>query len=264
MFDSHCHLSADAFDGDLGETLARAKASGVRRMVTVASDVDDSAICVDLAAAHSDVWCSVGIHPHEAGAAQPGDLSRIRDFARSAEYVVAIGETGLDFHYDHSPARLQRDLFVGQLELAEELGLPVIVHTRSADEDTIAILRDAPTDLRIVLHCFTGGPELLSAGLERGCYVSYSGIVTFKKFDAREAVCAVPSQRLLVETDSPYLAPEPQRGRRNEPAFLRHTIVQMAAIRGETEGEVAEYTERNAMQFYALDSEQSAVSQGHN
>lgn len=262
MFDSHCHLSADAFDEDRSAVLSNAEAAGVTRMVTVASDVDDAAVCVSLAESHPEVWCSVGIHPHEAGAAHPGDLSRLRDLAVSSERVVAIGETGLDFHYDHSPARTQREFFVGQLVLAAELGLPVIVHTRSADADTIAILRDAPTGLRIVLHCFTGGAALLSAGLDRGCYVSYSGIVTFRKFDAQEGVCSVPRERLLVETDSPYLAPEPRRGRRNEPALIGYTIARLAEIRGESEGEVADYTEHNAMRFYSLNSGTSTAFQG--
>lgn len=264
MFDSHCHLSAAAFDEDRDAVIQSAKAAGVRRIVTVASDVDDSAACIALAASHPSVWCSVGIHPHEAGSAQTGDLSRIRDLAGSSERVVAIGETGMDFHYDYAPAKAQRDLFLGQLALGVELGLPVIVHTRSADEDTIAILRDAPAELRIVLHCFTGGSALLSAAIECGCYISYSGIVTFRKFDSQDGVCSVPRQRLLVETDSPYLAPEPRRGRRNEPALISHTVERLAAIRGESEVEVAEYTEHNAIRFYALDTGVPVASQGRN
>lgn len=261
MFDSHCHLTASAFDDDRSEVVARAEGAGVTRMVTVASDVDDASACIELAESHESVWCSVGIHPHEAGSAPDGDLVRIRDLAEGSDRVVAIGETGLDFHYDHSPAKRQRDLFVAQLDLAQELGLPVIVHTRSADEDTLDILTDAPRHVRVVLHCFTGGDALLEAGLERGCYVSHGGIVTFKKFDSQAAVRTIPRNRLLVETDSPYLAPEPRRGRRNEPALLGHTVARLAEIRGESADDVAEFTAENAMRFYSLKAGNTSASQ---
>jgi len=251
VFDSHCHLTDDRFAEDREEVLSRAHAIGVRRVVTIASNLADSLAGITLASAHADTWCSVGIHPHEVEHAHEGDEPRIRDLA-GREEVVALGETGLDYFYDNSPRALQREWFVRHLDLAAELVLPVVIHTREADRDTMELLDSADPQVTTVLHCFTGGLELLEFGLKRGSYVSFSGIVSFGKFDGHEAVRRVPQDRLLVETDSPYLAPVPRRGKRNEPAFLPHVIEAVAAIRGEEVSGVAEYTSENAARFYGI------------
>jgi len=259
LIDSHCHLTDERFAKDRNQVLQNAASAGVAGIVTIASDAADSqavAALVRDAAGESRpapfLRGSVGIHPHEAGAAGRGDLGRIRDLAAEPG-IVAIGETGLDFHYDNSPRDVQRQRFVAQLELAHELGLPAVVHSRSADADTVTILKDLPSGLIGVLHCFTGGPDLLEAGLDAGWYVSFSGIASFEKFDGIEQVRRVPADRLLVETDAPYLAPVPYRGKRNEPAYVAQVTEAVAHHRGESPEDVARYTARNAMTFYGVD-----------
>ena len=251
MFDSHCHLTDDRFSEDREEVLSRARAIGVTRVVTIASSLTDSLAAIELAAAHADTWCSVGVHPHEVEDADSGDEARIRELA-SREEVVALGETGLDYFYDNSPRALQRSWFARHLDLAAELMLPVVIHTREAERDTMEVLGAASPEVTTVLHCFTSGMELLEFGLARGSYVSFSGIVTFGKFDGQEIVRRVPRDRLLVETDAPYLAPAPLRGKRNEPAMLPYVIEAVAAIRAEDVSDVASYTAENALRFYGI------------
>jgi TatD DNase family protein len=199
------------------------------------------------------LWGTAGIHPHEAGSARDGDLDAIRELIRTYPRVVAVGETGLDFHYDHSPREIQEALFRDHMALGEELGLPVVVHSRKADEATARILLEWGTRVRGVLHCYTGGRELLDVALGLGWMVSFTGVITFKKYDAQELVRAVPRGRLMVETDAPYLAPMPHRGRRNEPAFVARVAEGLAAIRGEDLGEVVGYTTENAVRFFHLE-----------
>ncbi|MDA1096031.1 MAG: TatD family hydrolase [Chloroflexi bacterium] len=254
MFDSHCHLTDGRFDDDRAAVVDAALDAGVTRMVTVASDLADARVAAELARGHPALWSTAGIHPHEVGEAGEGDLAAVRVLAATCPEVVAIGETGLDYFYDQSPRELQRSWFEAHFEVAAELDLPVVIHTRGAEDDTMAILRDAPPSVRKVLHCFTGSMRLLEVGLEAGCYVSFAGIITFAKFDGQDAVRAVPHSRLLAETDAPYLAPVPRRGKRNEPAFVTHVVAALADIRGESVATVAETTDRNAERFYALGS----------
>ncbi len=221
-------------------------------MVTVASNLEDARAAAYLAAVHATLWSTAGIHPHAVSEAADADLEAVRELAATHPEVVAIGETGLDYFYDHSPRELQRGWFEAHLRLAADLDLPVVIHTREAEEDTIAVLRNAPESIRKVLHCFTGTMELLQVGLEVGCYVSFAGIITFSKFDGQDAVRAVPEDRLLAETDAPYLAPVPRRGKRNEPAFVTHVVAALADIRGVDVGAVAGATAENAERFYAL------------
>ena len=254
MFDSHCHLTDGRFDDDRAAVVTRARQAGVTRIVTIASDLEDAHTAAELAAAHDGMWSTSGVHPHEVSQARDDDLEGIRELATSRPEVVAIGETGLDYFYDHSPRELQRRWFENQLGLACELGLPLVIHSREAEDDTIAVIRNAPPSTSMVLHCFTGSMRLLEAALEVGCHVSFSGIVSFAKFDGHEAVRVVPGDRILAETDSPYLAPIPHRGKRNEPAFVTQVIEVMAGIRGESVEEMAESTTANATRFYALES----------
>ena len=254
MFDSHCHLTDGRFDEDRAAVLDGALDAGVTRMVTVASNLEDARAAADLAAARPGLWSTAGIHPHEVSEAGDGDLGLVQELAVTHPEVVAIGETGLDYFYDHSPRELQRRWFEAHLGVAADLDLPIVIHTREAEDDTIEILRNAPKSVRKVLHCFTGSLKLLEVGLEEGCYVSFAGIITFSKFDGQDAVRAVPGDRLLAETDAPYLAPVPRRGKRNEPAFVAHVVAALADIRGEGVEEVAEATARNAQRFYALQS----------
>ncbi len=252
LFDSHCHLTADTFAEDLDAVLSRAREAGVEELVTIASDPGDAEAALSLVRGRPDLRCTAGLHPHEADRFGPGALAAIRRLLAEPE-VVAVGETGLDFHYEHAPRGRQRESFEAQVDLARESGLPLVVHTRAADRETIEVLRGVG-DARGVLHCFTGGAELLEAGLAAGWHVSFGGIATFRGFDGADLVRRVPEDRLLIETDSPYLAPVPLRGRRNEPAFLVHTCAALAEIRGVTPAELAAVTRANARAFYRLDA----------
>jgi TatD DNase family protein len=251
LFDSHCHLTDPAFEGAIEAILARAVDAGVSGMVTVASDLTDASEAASLAARHGRLWCTAGIHPHVAAAAPADARARLEDLL-AAPRAVAVGETGLDYHYDNSPRAAQRSVFALQLGLAADLGMPVVVHSRDADEDTAAMIRAATGRVRGVLHCFSGGSALLDAGLEAGWLISFAGMITFRKYADADLVRAVPDDRLLLETDSPYLAPVPQRGKRNEPAFLRHTCEVAAALRGVDPAGLSVITTRNAHGFYRL------------
>jgi len=250
-FDTHCHLTDTAFRDDREAVLRRAGAAGVIRAVTIASNVADAEAGLVLARGQAGLWSTAGVHPHAAGAAEPDAMDRVRVLARSPE-VVALGETGLDYHYDHAPRATQRALFDAHLALGGEVGLPVVVHAREADDDVAAALRGMPRGTRGVLHCFTGGARAFEEAMRADWYVSFSGIASFKTFDAGDFLTQVPSERLLIETDSPYLSPIPLRGRRNEPAHLPHVARAVAERLGQTVEAVAEATWVNACRFYGL------------
>ena len=253
LFDSHAHLTDRQFGAELPQVLTRAADVGVAAIVTIASDLRDAGEAAELArgSSHPRVWATAGIHPHEAEACGPEELAQLERLAQSQE-IVAIGETGLDFHYENAPQAAQKEAFHSQLELAERLNLPVVVHCRSADTEMAEIVSEYAGRVTGVLHCFTGGEGLLEAGLAAGWYISFSGIVTFRKYQDESRVREVPEDRLLVETDSPYLAPVPRRGRRNEPSYVAHVARRVAELRGEDFAKVAQTTYTNACRFYRL------------
>jgi TatD DNase family protein len=252
LFDSHLHLTDAAFAGAVDETIARAREAGVVGMVTISSNLPDAREAIRIAHLNPGIWATAGLHPHEARDYTPGHVADLRSLTTESP-VVAIGETGLDFFYDNSPRTEQAASFEAQLDLASETGLPVVVHSRAADPETIDFVRDYAGRVIGVLHCFSGGAALLEAGLDAGWYVSFSGIVTFKKFEDGDFVRRVPADRLLIETDSPYLAPVPMRGKRNEPALVRHTCAALARIRNEEAEDVARVTLENACRFYGVE-----------
>jgi len=242
VIDTHAHLGDDA-----AEVLERARAAGVARIVDVATTVAGARTSLALADAQEGVYACLGIHPHEAGT--PAGLDQLRELLQHPR-AVAVGETGLDYFRDYAPHDAQQRLFEAQLALAREVGKPVVIHTRAADADTLVRLveHDGP----LVLHCFSSLP-LLEPALERRWYVSFAGNVTYKNaYDLRTAVRRVPADRLLVETDSPYLAPQPVRGRRNEPAFVRYTLDALAAARGVDSAELECQIDDNATQVFGL------------
>jgi TatD DNase family protein len=246
VIDTHAHLTA--LD-DADEAVARAAEAGVTRILTVGTDVADCRRALELADRYDGVFAILGIHPHEARTATSDDLAALRELLEHPK-AVAVGETGLDWFRDYAPPDDQRRLFVAELELAAELGKPVVVHTRAADEDTLAAL--AGFDGTVVLHCFSS-PHMLPTALERGWYVSFAGNVTFPKaVDLRLAATQVPAERILAETDSPYLAPQPVRGKRNEPANVVHTLAALAQARGEEPAELEAQIESNAAACFGL------------
>jgi len=253
LFDSHAHLTDDSFAGERNAVVERAAEHGVQAVVSVASDLEDAREAIGLAEHSSkpQILATAGIHPHAAARWNSDSRVELEDLARSSR-VVAIGETGLDFHYDNAPRAVQIEAFRAQIEISEHLGKPVVVHSRDADDEVGEIVREYRGRAVGVLHCFSGGEGLLRAGLEADWYVSFSGIVTFKSFREFEQLRAVPADRLLVETDSPYLAPVPMRGRRNEPGFVRHVLERVAEIRGDSAEQLAEMTYLNACRFYGL------------
>jgi len=253
-FETHCHLTDTAFRDDREAVLRRATEAGVIRAVTIASNVADAEAGLALAQVHTGLWSTAGVHPHAAGGAEPDAMDRVRRLAGSPQ-VVALGETGLDYHYDHAPRAVQRALFDAHLALGGEVGLPVVVHAREADADVAAALQNMPRGTRGVLHCFTGGARAFEEAMRGDWYVSFSGIASFKSFDAGNFLAEVPSDRLLIETDSPYLSPIPLRGRRNEPAHLPHVARAVAERLGWTVEAVAETTWLNACRFYGLPPE---------
>lgn len=250
MIDTHAHLTDERLLPEVDAVVERARAAGVDTIVTVGTHRDDWQTALDVARRFPGVYASLGVHPHDADAASEEVLAELRELLREPR-VVAVGETGLDYFYDNSPREAQRRAFLRHLEIARETGLPVVVHSRSADDDLRDILADA-RGVTGVLHCFAGGRALLERAVEVGWYVSFSGMVTFKKYADADLVRAVPGDRILVETDSPYLAPVPHRGKTNEPAFVPLVAARAAEIRGEDPEEFAAATVRNARAFYRL------------
>ena len=248
VIDTHAHL--DAFE-DPGDVLARARTAGVRRVVTVATSVPSARASLALCEHEEGVYAALGLHPHEAGGVDDEDLGTLGELLHHPR-AVAVGETGLDYYRDLAPRDRQADVFRAQRALAAELGLPIVVHTRAADDDTVAALRELPAAVRVVLHCFSSS-ALLEPALERGWYVSFAGNVTYPKARAlRWAAARVPADRLLAETDSPYLAPQPVRGQRNEPAHVVHTLTALADARGEDPAALEARIEANAAELFAL------------
>jgi TatD DNase family protein len=244
VIDTHAHLGADA-----PEVLERARAAGVTRVVDVATTIEGARETLARTELEPGVYASLGIHPHEAGEVAPDDVDSLRELLGHPR-AVAVGETGLDFYRDYAPRDRQRDLFARQLELAAELAKPVVVHTRAADEETAAALEAFVGT--VVLHCFSS-PRLLPVALERGYYVSFAGNVTYPKAEElREAAREVPADRLLAETDSPYLSPQPRRGRPNEPANVVHTVAALAEARREDATALAAKLDANATVAFSL------------
>ena len=247
MIDTHAHL--DAGDQDPAEVLSRARAAGVTRVIAIGSGIESCRAALEIAGREEGVYAALGIHPHQAGGEEAGRLDELRELL-SNPHAVAVGETGLDHYRDYAPRDRQRELFEAQLALAAELDKPVVIHNRGADAETLAMLDGFGGT--VVLHCFSS-PGLFDPALDRGWYVSFAGNVTYKNaYDLRAAARAVEADRILVETDSPYLSPQPLRGRPNEPANVVHTVAALADTRGEEAATLAAQIDANADAAFAL------------
>lgn len=255
IIDSHCHLDFEDYGDDRAAMLERARAAGVVRMICIGSgkDVAGARRAVALAGAETDIYATVGIHPHDVAGMVEADWEALAELAR-APRVVGVGETGLDYYYDHSPREVQRAAFRRFLQLCHATGQPVVCHIRDAHEDARTILREEGVPARGgVIHCFTGTPADAEAYLAMGLHLSFSGIITFKTAgDIRAAAALAPMERILIETDAPYLAPIPFRGKRNEPAFILNTARAVAAAKTVEVEVVAEATTRNARALFGL------------
>jgi TatD DNase family protein len=246
LVDSHCHLDDKQFDPDLPQVIERAVQAGVERMLAIGTGdgPPDLEAGLRLARQYPFIYATVGVHPHDAAKATPETLARL-ELLLAEEKVLALGEIGLDYHYDFSPREVQRQIFIEQLKLASRAAKPVVIHTREAWEDTMRLLRENFSGAGI-MHCFTGGPKEAREALDLGFSLSFGGVLTFPKADdVREAARLTPGDRLLVETDAPYLAPVPHRGKRNEPAFLVETVRRLAGVRDTTPEDIAELTTSN-------------------
>ena len=253
IIDSHAHLDYPQLGEDLDAVLARAAAAGVDQVITIGVKLTTADKPKNIAETYPNVWCSVGVHPHEAD--NEPDAANVDAILAAADHprCVAIGEAGLDYFYDYGSPAAQAKSFRAQIAVARQLGLPIIVHARDADDDMAAILEDemAQGPFSGVLHCYSSGPELARRAIDIGFYLSFSGILTFNKAEELRAIAAsVPEDRLLVETDSPYLAPVPHRGKSNEPAYTAHTLAKLADVRGRTQAEMAAITRANTLRLF--------------
>jgi TatD DNase family protein len=255
LIDTHAHLDDERFAGDLAAVLERARAVGVVRVVGVATTASSSAACVDLAARHTLLAPTVGIQPNHVAEASPTDWDAVVALAERPE-IVALGETGLDRYWDRAPFAQQEDYFARHLALARRIGRGVVIHCREAEADVVRMLRDDFDRLgpvRGVMHSFTGSLETAQSCLQMGLYISFAGMLTYKNAQAlRDVAAQIPPERMLVETDSPYLAPVPVRGQRNEPAHVTHTAACLAALLGLSPDTLAEHTTRNARELFGL------------
>lgn len=253
LFDTHCHLYDTAYNADRPAVLERARAAGIGRMLCPATDRQSSEACVELARHYDGIYAAVGIHPQEAGRVQPGDIEAIRRMAEQEPSVVAIGEVGLDYHYD-TPARdTQKEIFIEMIGLARDLDLPIDIHDREAHGDTMEILRRYGKGLRGVFHCYSGSLEMTTELIRMGFYFGFTGTVVFPNSKrAKQVASRIPMERLLIETDSPYLTPLPYRGRRNEPAYVRYVAEEIARLRGLDVEYVISQTTANGLQVFGI------------
>lgn len=262
LIDSHCHLNYPEL-ADTAAVIARARAAGVGLMQTISTQRSDFAAVKKLAADFPEIYCSIGIHPHEA--APHEDITEAELLAEATHpRVIGIGETGLDYHYEHSPRSIQQELFRRHIRVGRALDLPVIVHSRAADEDTVSILQEshAQAPFRFLIHCFSSSQYLAEESVKLGGYISASGIITFKKSQAlRESFAHVPLDRLLVETDAPYLAPEPYRGKPCEPAYTAYTARRLAEVKSVSFEEIARITTRNFLTLFYTVAHPEAIPQ---
>lgn len=254
MFDSHAHYDDEKFNPDRDEIIHTAHMSGVNYILNASSDIKSSLMSVELARRHGFVYASVGIHPHEVGNCTRDDIASIEEMVLNNSKIVAIGEIGLDYYYDHSPREKQQHWFAEQIRLAGKLKLPVIIHDRDAHEDTLKIMRECNAgEYGGVMHCYSGSPEMLKSVFDNNMYISIGGPVTFKNAKrVIDVVKCAPLERILVETDSPYLAPEPFRGKRNDSSLLRYIVHKIAEIKGVSFEEVREITTENAMKVFGI------------
>lgn len=256
--DSHAHIDGTEYDADRDEVVERARAAGVGTILNVGTGDPHSGTlerAVEVAEKYEGVYAAVGVHPHDAKLFNEQAAQRIQKLINESQRVIALGEIGLDFYYDHSPREVQREVFIKQLRLAREVGVPVIIHSRSADDETVEILRAEWSGASCVgiMHCFGGTTEMALSVLELGFYISFAGNVTFKKAgNLREAAHAIPLERLLIETDCPFLTPVPFRGRRNEPARVVEVARCLAELRGIETEEMGRITTENFMRFFQL------------
>ena len=252
LIDSHAHLDFDRFDDDREAMLKRAQGAGVERILSIGTQLTSSKAALALAKTHTFIYSSAGVHPLAVGEFDDGDWPELAALWRDP-HVRAVGETGLDYYYDSAQQPRQRRLFEKHIRAASEVGLPLVIHIRDAFDDAFELLERLGTPAGGVLHCFTGGKKECERALELGLYISLSGIATFKSAKAlREAIPEIPKDRLLVETDAPYLAPVPLRGQRNEPAFVVHTAAEVARLRGESYPELCGSTRANAQRLFGF------------
>lgn len=256
LIDSHCHLDSQEFDSDRDEVIERALAAGVEQMVAIGTGngPPDFEAGIRLADKYPAFFSTVGIHPHDAVKAGPGDYRRLAGLL-SHPKVVAVGEIGLDYHYDFAPREAQKSAFIEQMSIAAAARKPIVIHTREAWDDTVALLEKhwKPHGIGGIMHCFSGGPMEAQRALDLGFYLSFGGIVTFPKAtNIQEAARVTPADRILAETDAPYLAPVPRRGKRNEPAFVMDTARKLAGLRGETLEAIAQTTTVNFRRLMGL------------
>jgi TatD DNase family protein len=254
LFDTHCHLGSRYFPEDAAEAMRRARGAGVSRFACIGvGGLDEAESAVALAKADADVVAVVGVHPHDAASADSALVDALSGLAREPK-VVAVGEIGLDYHYDHSPREVQQDVFRRFIALARELGKPIVIHTRSAPADTLTILREeGARDVGGIIHCFSEDRTFAEGALDLDFDLSFSGIVTFKNAHSVHDVAAwAPADRIMIETDSPYLAPQPLRGKRCEPAFIVHTARRVAELRATTFEDLGEITTANALRRFRL------------
>lgn len=250
MIDSHCHLTDERLGVQLSDVLARAAAAGVSKMITIGTSIADDQAAIELCRTLPNVRCAIGIHPNYTHEADPNDVARLREI-QSDPTVVALGEMGLDYFHHYAPRERQLQFFEAQLQLAQELNRPVVIHNREATDDTLAAMRNFP-GVRAVFHCFTGSPAEARKILDAGYLLGFTGAITFKRNDAlREAVALTPLDRMLVETDSPYLTPEPKRSQKtNEPALVVHVAEVAARVKGLSVEEIDRATTANAESFF--------------
>lgn len=249
LIDSHCHLDSAEFDADRDAVIERALAAGVEHMMAIGTGngPPDLEVALRLAEKHAAFFATVGVHPHDAAKASAEDFKRLADLLAHPK-VLAVGEIGLDYHYDFSPREVQKSAFIDQMTIAAQSKKPIVIHTREAWDDTLALIEQhwAPHGIGGIMHCFSGGPEEARRAIDLGFYLSFGGIVTFPKaLNVHESAKSAPRDRILIETDAPYLAPVPKRGKRNEPALMVHTARKLAELRGESYEDICAATTEN-------------------